>query len=109
LARKNSSCIEQEFDVATVNFRDYRLIALTAILVSLPLVIIKQLIVICYLKRKNSNLEARLNSLNIPTIEVETPLNTLQHENDDVEYEVNEMYGITCKEVKPVSRHYRNY
>jgi hypothetical protein len=110
LTGNKSSGFDEEADVSSEYYLDHRFIALFAILGSLALIIIIQLIFICCLKRKNTQLEAKLKTLNIPTTEVEIPLSTPQHENDDVHYEVNEMYGIiTSKEVETVGRHYRKY
>jgi hypothetical protein len=79
LAGKISSCFEQEEDVPSEYYRNHRFIALFAILVSSALIIIMQLIVICSLKRKNTQLEARLKPLNIPTAEVERSGDSTKH------------------------------
>jgi hypothetical protein len=110
LAGEIYSCSKDEDDVPSEYYRDYRFIILFAILVSSALIIIMQLIFICCLKRKNAQLEAKIKPLNTPTAEFEIPLNTHQNENDDVNYEVNEMYGIiTSKEVETAGRHYHKY
>jgi hypothetical protein len=92
---KNSSCSDNEIEFATLESDSVGapIIIIISIVVSLASILIVQLLIIFFLKQKNTVLQAKLNAI-IPMDKVAIP--PILSESDEVIEEVNEFYGISA-------------